>query len=124
MDIYCQNHPKFNYNQAKEMYLKYADFIEDSKNFDEVLENTHFYSFFVGGKFIGCIYFYLIDGKIYVNAFADRKTHNINIECFKKALSFYSCDIYARSKQKTAIYCILKCGFKKNGNNLYRLKRS
>lgn len=124
MEIFCQNHPDFNYKQAKEMYEKYVDLVEDNKDFDKVLKNTHFYSFFVDGKFIGCIYFYLIDGKVYVNAFADRKTHLINIECFKKALSFYNCDIYARSKQKTAIYCILKCGFKKIGNNLYKYERS
>lgn len=75
------------------------------------------------GVHIGCIYFYEIDGNLYVNAVAYRKTHLLNIECFKKSLTWWNCDIYARTHHKTAIYGILKCGFKKIKPNLYVYKR-
>ena len=64
-----------------------------------------------------------IDNKLYVNAVAYRKTHLINMGCFKTSLTWWNCDIYARTHHKTAIYTILKCGFKKIGENLYIYKR-
>ena len=67
--------------------------------------------------------YYEIDNKLYVNAVAYRKTHLINMGCFKTSLTWWNCDIYARTHHKTAIYTILKCGFKKIGENLYIYKR-
>lgn len=123
MEIYCQNHPNFNYEECKALYDKCKRQIGSEDGFNEVLQDTHFYSFYEDGKFIGCIYFYLIDGKVYVNAFAGRHTHAINLDCFKKSLTFYNCDIYAKSIRKTAILCLLRCGFKKIGKNLYKYER-
>ena len=113
----------FNYDEVKQMWEKYAENLHDCGNFDHLLKNSHFYSFFVDKKFIGCIYFYQRGDRLFVNAFAGRNTHKINLECFKKALTFYNCDIYAESKEKTAIYCILKCGFKKIVGNIYKYER-
>ena len=113
----------FNYDEAKKLHDQYADLLEDGCEFDELINYSHFFSFYDGEKFIGCIYFYKKDGKTFVNAFAGRKTHKSNIECLKKALNFYKCDIYANSTQKTAILCLLRAGFKKTDNNLYIYKR-
>ena len=113
----------FDYQEAKKLWEKYKDKLEDGGDFDKVLENSQFFSFYSDKKLIGCISFYQNDGKTFVNAFAGRKTHAINLECLKKALTFYNCDIYAKSKEKPAIYCILKCGFKKIENNLYIYER-
>lgn len=113
----------FNYDEAKKLHEKYADLLDDGCDFDEIINYSHFFSFYEGKKFIGCIYFYKKDEKTFVNAFAGRKTHKQNIKCLKKALDFYNCDIYANSKQKTAILCLLRAGFKQIGNNIYKYER-
>ena len=116
----------FNYNECKKLYEDNQKFIDDNTPFKNLVNDNdiHFYSFYENEKFIGCIYFYVNDNKVFVNAFAKRHTHKINLDCLKKCLSFYSCDIYARSKYQTAILCLLRCGFKKVNNNIYKYERS
>lgn len=117
-------HPLFNYAECKEMFDKYNDKI-DVDDYDTVLKTTHFFSFidWNKGELIGCIYFYQDEDKVFVSAFAGRKHHLTNLECLKKSLNWYKCDIYAECKEKTAIFCLLKCGFEKIGKNLYVYRR-
>ncbi len=123
MQVLIPTDKDFNYLQCKKLYEDNQDLIEDYEKFDDVIKNTFFYSFLIDGRHIGCIYYYEIDNRLYVNVVAYRGTHLINLECFKKSLTWWNCDIYARSHQKTAIYGMLKCGFKKIGENLYIYKR-
>lgn len=123
MQVFIPTDKDFNYLQCKKLFEDNQNLIEDYEKFDDVIKNTFFYSFLVNGKHIGCIYYYEIDNKLYVNAVAYRGTHLINLECFKKSLTWWNCDIYARTHHKTAIYAILKCGFKKIGKNLYKYER-
>lgn len=123
MQVLIPSNPNFNYHQCKKLFEDNQDLIEDYEKFDDVIKNTFFYSFLVNGKHIGCIYYYEIDNKLYVNVVAYRGTHQINLECFKTSLTWWNCDIYARTHHKTAIYGILKCGFKKIGENLYKYER-
>lgn len=111
MQILIPSNPNFNYNQCKKLFEANQDLIEDYENFDDVIKNTFFYSFMVNDRHIGCIYYYERDNRLYVNAFANRHTHLINLECFKMSLTWWNCDIYARTHHKTAIYAILKCYF-------------
>lgn len=113
----------FSYDEAKTMWEKCKENLENSGDFENIVKNTHFYSFYVDKKLIGCIWFCLKDGEVFINAFADRNTHELNLKCLKTALGFYNCDIYAESIQKPAIYCILKCGFKKIDKNLFKYER-
>lgn len=114
----------FNYKQNKKLYKKYRKEIGDQREFRDIAENTFFYSFYDDDKYIGFIYFYYEFGKLFVNACANRHTHNINIECFKQTFDWFTCDIYARSQHKTAIYCLYKLGFKKIKDGLYIYERS
>jgi hypothetical protein len=123
MQVLIPSNPNFNYHQCKKLFEDNQDLIEDYEKFDDVIKNTFFYSFLVNGRHIGCIYYYEIDNKLYVNVVAYRGTHLINLECFKASLTWWNCDIYARTHHKTAIYGILKCGFKKIGENLYKYER-
>lgn len=123
MQVLIPSNPNFNYHQCKKLFEDNQDLIEDYEKFDDVIKNTFFYSFLVNGRHIGCIYYYEIDNKLYVNVVAYRGTHRINLECFKTSLTWWNCDIYARTHHKTAIYGILKCGFKKIGENLYKYER-
>jgi hypothetical protein len=115
---------EFNYKQCKKLFKKYKKLINDNSEFRDIVKNTFFYSFFDDNKHIGCIYYYLKNNKLFVNAFSYRHTHLINIECFKKSFEWFNCDIYAETTHKTAIYCLYKCGFKKIDNTLYRYERS
>ena len=113
----------FNYKQCKNLYKKYQRQIGDNQEFRDIVKNTFFYSFFDDEKHIGCIYYYMRGDKLFVNAFANRHTHEINIECLKKSFEWFNCDIYAETKHKTAIYCLYKCGFKKVRENIYKYER-
>lgn len=123
MLILTPDNPLFNYKECEKLYNSLKDDIGEDLPFDELLIGIDFYSFYEKDKFIGCIYYYPIGKALFVNAFANRYTHKTNIECFKKSLSFYPCNIYARSNKKTSILCLLRCGFKKIGKNLYKLER-
>ena len=113
----------FNYKQCKKLYKKYKKQIGDNQEFRDIVKSTFFYSFFDEGKHIGCIYYYEKHGKLFVNAFANRHTHETNIKCLKKTFEWFNCDIYAQTEHKTAIYCLYKCGFKKINDNTYKLER-
>lgn len=113
----------FNYDEVKALHNKYKDLLEDRCSFDELLEKTHFFSFYVGKKFIGCVYACEKDGKVFISGFSNRKTHKENIECLKKVINFYNCDIYAESTQRPAIICLLRAGFKKIDTNIYKNER-
>lgn len=116
----------FNYKQNKKLYKKYRKEIGDKRDFREIVDerNAFFFSFYDDEQYIGFIYFYYENNKLFVNACANRHTHNTNIECFKKTFEWFSCDIYARSNHKTAIYCLYKLGFKKLKDGLYIYERS
>ena len=123
MKVLIPSDKDFNYIQCKKLFEDNQILLEDDEKFDDVIKNTFFYSFFVKNRHIGCIYYYEQDHKLYVNAVAYRGTHLINIECFKTSLSWWNCDIYARTHHKTAIYTILKCGFHRIAENLYKFER-
>ena len=120
-------HPLFNYSECREMFDENRDKL-DLDDFDTVIKNTHFFSYYdwTTGEFIGCIYFYQDNGRVYVTAYAGRKHHKKNLECFREALNYYTCDIYAERVQKPAVYCILKCGFERigQGNDLFIYRRN
>ena len=113
----------FNYKQCKKLLKKYRKEIDDNQEFRDIVKNTFFYSFFEDGKFIGCIYYYAKEGKLFVNAVAGRHTHETNIKCLKMSFDWFNCAIYAQTRHKTAIYCLYKCGFKKINDNTYKLER-
>lgn len=121
--VFIPSDSEFNYKECKKMYKKYQRLVGDDQEFREVVKNTFFYSFFDNDKHIGCIYYYYKNDKLFVNAFANRHTHKTNLICLKKTFDWFNCDIYAQTKHKTAIFCLYKCGFKKIGDNLYKLER-
>lgn len=109
----------FNFKQCKKLYKEHKKLIGDNQKFRDIVENTYFYSFFDDNKHLGCIYYYLKNNKLFVNAFAYRHTHELNLECLKKTFDWFNCDIYAQTTHKTAILCLYKCGFRKVKDNLY-----
>ena len=113
----------FNYKECKKLFTLNKKLINDDQKFRDIVDNTFFYSFFDDDKHIGCIYYYEQDNKLFVNAFAGRHTHLKNIEALKQSLSWFNCDIYAKTQHKTASLCLYRCGFKKISDNLYKYER-
>ncbi|MBQ6516808.1 hypothetical protein IJI31_06475 [bacterium] len=113
----------FEYKKCKKMYKKYQRLVGDNQEFRDLVKNTFFYSFYDDAQLLGCIYYYTKNDKLFVNAFANRHTHEKNLLCLKKTFEWFKCDIYAETKHKTAIYCLYKCGFKKIDDCLYKLER-
>ncbi len=115
---------EFNYMECKNLYNRYQKLIGDIEDFDRILTSTLFYSFISNeNKFIGCLYFYKIGGRLFVNGFSNRKCHLQNIECLNMTEKWFDCDIWAKTKHKTAKFCLLQAGFKKVDNELYVKKK-
>lgn len=114
---------EFNYKQCKKLFKKHKKLINENQDFRNIVKNTFFYSFFDDEKFLGCIYYYYKNNRLYFNGFSDRHTHLQNLECLKMSFDWFNCDIYAETPHKTAILCLLKCGFKKISENTYKLAR-
>lgn len=114
---------EFDFNEVKQLYDKNQKLLEDD-NFNDVVNRTDFYSYYDDNEFLGCIYFYYIGKDLYFNAFAKRGHHLKNLECLKMTLDWYDTPIYANALHKTSILCLLRLGFKKVKDNIYKYERS
>ncbi|MCD8378546.1 MAG: hypothetical protein LUB59_07145 [Candidatus Gastranaerophilales bacterium] len=114
----------FNYDECENLYYKYQSVINDSSSFNEVIKNTLFYAFYDDDILCLCVYFFEINGKIWVNGYGTRKHHLFNKKCFKLALSWFNCDIWAECSHKPAIFGLLCCGFKKFKDNIYVFRQN
>ena len=113
----------FEYKKCRDLYKKCKKLIGDDQSFDFIVNNTFFYSFYLDGVLIGCIYCFLRDDNLFINAFATRHHHKENLEAVKMVLSWFNCDVYAESIRKPAILCLLRSGFKKFKDNIYIYRR-
>lgn len=123
IQVYIPTDKEFNFTEIKRIYKKYKKQLEEPRKFKDIVKNSLFYTFYKDGKFIICIYYYEIDGKVFVNAFSNRHSHLDNMVCFKESLNWFNCDIYARSILKTSIYCLLKAGFKRIDKEIFKYER-
>ncbi len=124
--VRTQEDELFNYAECEELFNKYKDILEeDGANFETVLRRSWFYSFYDISKaeLIGCAYYFKKGNKLYVSAFAKKGHHLTNLECFQTSLRWWDCNIWAYCKEKTAILCLLRSGFKKYSKNMYLLRR-
>lgn len=109
--------------ECKSLYEKLQDKICDTNSFEFVIENTFFYLFEAGEKLIGAIYYFIDeDGKLFLNGFANRKMHNLCLECLKMSLNWFKGSIYAEAQNRASALCLLKCGFKRTEGNLFCYK--
>jgi len=113
----------FEYEKCKSLYRKCQRYIGDDQPFRAIINNTYFYSFYLDGVLIGCIYCFYRGDDLYLNGFATRHHHEANMEAMRMVLSYFDCDIYSESIRKTAIYCLLELGFKKQKGNIYKYER-
>lgn len=102
---------EFNYKECENLYNKIAHLMGNKCDFNDLVQKTHFYSFYDRKSFAGCIYIVSEDEKLFLNGFSVRKNHKFNIDAVKKVLTFYNCEIYSKTKNKTAQFLLRKCGF-------------
>lgn len=111
--------------ECQDLYESVQDKIGDTNSFDFICENTFFYLFTTKTKLIGAIYYFLdSNGELYLNGFANRKMHELNLECLKMSLGWFNCDIYAIARNRLSTLCLRKCGFVKIKRNLYKYPTS
>ena len=111
-------------DECQKLYESLQDKICDPNSFDFIIHNTFFYLFENDGKLLGGIYYFIDDkGRLFVNAFAGRKTHLLNIKCLKKTFEWFKGSIYAEAQNRASTLCLLRCGFKREKGNLFVLKR-
>ena len=99
-------------DECKKLYESVQDQICDTNSFEFIIENTFFYLFVFDEKLVGAIYFFEDENKkLFLNGFANRKMHLLNLECLKMSLYWCNCDIYAAAQNKMSELCLRKCGF-------------
>ena len=107
--------------ECKKLYESVQDKITDSNTFDFISNNTLFYLFETDGVLIGAIYYFMCDdGKLFLNGFAKRKKHLLCIECLKMSLKWFKGSVYAEAQNRASALCLLKCGFKRVKDNLFK----
>lgn len=109
----------FEFERCKKMYEYYNPRVKDDATFEEVIRNTFFYSFYDNQDITLCVYFYEKDDKLWVNGYGIRNKHLFNKKCFKNALGWFNCDIWAETPYKDVVWALLRCGFKKFEDNIY-----
>ena len=106
-------------SQIKKVYEKYQEKIRDSNSFSFVIKNTLFYSFFLDGAFIGAIYYFMENDKLFLNAFALPKNHQVNLECLQLSTTWFKKPIYAEAQNRASALCLLRSGFKRVKEKLF-----
>lgn len=105
--------------QVRKLYEKNQDKIKDSSSYEFVRNNTLFYLFLKNKCVIGVIYYFMIDEKLFLNAFSNRKTFNENLYCLNLSLSWFKTNVYAEAQNRASALCLLRCGFKRVKDNLF-----
>ena len=99
-------------DECKRLYEKVQEWICDTNSFEFIVKNTFFYLFLNNKKMIGAIYYFVDENnKLYLNGFAKRKMHLLNIECLKMSLKWFKGDIHAVAQNRMSRLCLSKCGF-------------
>ena len=113
----------FDYEINKHLFNKANKTLKENLTFDNVLKQFQFFSFYDGEEYLGFIYFFYKDDKLYVATASVPKRYKQTLECFKQALTYYNCDVYAETNQRHVKLAALKVGFKKVRDNLYKYER-
>ena len=111
-------------NQLKDLYEKNQEKIADTNSFEFIKDNTLFYMFLLNDKLIGAIYYFLDNGKLFLNGFANRKNFEANLYCLAWSTTWFNCDIYAEAQNRASALCLLKTGFKRHKNNLFVMRKN
>lgn len=109
--------------EIKKLYEENQEKICDTNSFEFVRDNTLFYTFINTEGLIGVIYYFLDDGKFFLNAFSHRHKHALNLRCLQQSLEWFNTDIYAEAQNRASAFCLLRCGFRRVEAKLFVYER-
>lgn len=124
LEVIIPSDPKFkNFrNEFESLYMKNQKAIADPNPFVFILYKTFFYGFIDNGAVLGAIYFFMENGKLFLNAFSVRKKHSQNLLSLNLAKTWFIPPIYAEAQNRASAFCLLKCGFERVEDNLFVYK--
>lgn len=109
--------------ECKRLYESCQDKIHDTNSFNFICKNTLFYMFLDENKLIGGIYYFVDeDEKLFLNGFAKRKMFKQALECLRLSTTWFKCNIYAQAQNRASALCLLRCGFKRDKENIFIYK--
>lgn len=109
MLIYKDN-PFFDVNVARKLFEIHKDDLDDVNGFDELLQNTLFFNTYENGQFIGCVFVYEEGGKNWIGGYANRKNHKACVQALIEVCQMFDV-VYAKTRHKTAVFCLKRAGF-------------
>ena len=102
--------PFFDRKKAELLFEENRGNLDDRDGFDVLLTAGVFYNVYDNG-YIGSVFAYKsTDGKIWLGGYAVRHKHRACIEAVKKVSAMFK-DIYAETRHKTAVICLLRAGY-------------
>lgn len=108
--------------QVKELYEKNQQKICDPNSYEFVRDNTLFYIFLKDRVFLGAIYYFMDNDKLFLNGFSSPKNHSTNLYCLLISMSWFKKPIFAEAQNRASALCLLRCGFKRINGNLFVFK--
>ena len=110
-------------DELKSLYQENQKKICDTNSYEFVRDNTLFYAFLENNILFGAIYYFVDDGKLFLNAFSKRKRQTQNINALSLSMTWFLCDIYAEAQNRASAFTLLRCGFKRTKGNLFKYTR-
>jgi len=114
----------FDYETNKQLFDKANNTIGEKCTFDEVISKYQFFSYYKQDEYLGFIYFFYEDGKLFICSASVPKRYQDTYKCLLESLTYYSCDIYANTSQRHVKLILLRAGFKKINDNLFIYERN
>lgn len=103
--------PFFDRGRAQALFEENRENLDDINGFATVLKAGVFFNVYDDG-YVGSIFAYECDdNKIWLGGYAVRHKHRACIDAVKKVSGLYK-EVYAKTRHKTAVICLLRAGFK------------
>lgn len=113
--------PFFDRATASELFELNREKLDTPRQFEEML-NVWFFNIHDGGHFIGCIFCYVEDGRIWVGGFARRKCHRECLAALNEVKRQFPA-LYAHTRQKAAEFILRKAGFQRESPEIWKFQQ-
>lgn len=103
--------PFFDREKAEALFEENRENLDDRDGFDALLGAGRFYNVYDNG-YVGSVFAYeSTDGKVWLGGYALRHRHRACIEAVKRVAGEFA-EVFAETRHKTAVICLLRAGFK------------
>lgn len=113
-------HPLFCDQIARFLFQYYQSDLEDTAGFEYVRDHSLFFNVYrqTDGLFVGCVFAFYEEGRVYVGGYALRHCHKECVLALKRISSLFTC-LYAKTRHRTAEFCLRRAGFKRQKGEKY-----